>query len=71
MEAGMRYFIGVTDDSWYEFLAQRRPPEVNFWRPGAAETFRAIEPGAPFLFKLHSPQNYIAGGGFFLLWRAA
>jgi putative restriction endonuclease len=36
------------------------------WRPGAAETFRAIEPGAPFLFKLHSPLNYIAGGGFFL-----
>ncbi len=25
-----------------------------------------MEPGWPFLFKLHSPRNYIVGGGFFV-----
>jgi putative restriction endonuclease len=24
-----------------------------------------LQPGEPFLFKLHSPKNYIVGGGFF------
>jgi hypothetical protein len=23
-----------------------------------------LEPGEPFLFKLHNPDNYIVGGGF-------
>lgn len=27
--------------------------------------FGALKPGQPFLFKLHSPLNFIAGGGFF------
>ncbi len=61
----MKLFVGVTDNSWFRFLRQRRPDEVNFWRPGG-RGFRAIPPGAPFLFKLHSPLNYIAGGGFFV-----
>ena len=26
----------------------------------------ALEPGEPFLFKLHSPMNFIVGGGFFI-----
>lgn len=62
----MRYFVGVTDDSWYEFLAHHQPEEVNFWRPSAKTNFKAIPEGAPFLFKLHSPNNYITGGGFFV-----
>lgn len=62
----MRYYIGVTDNEWYGFLAQQPLDEVNFWRPGGTTNFRAIEPGAPFLFKLHSPLNFIAGGGFFV-----
>jgi putative restriction endonuclease len=61
----MKFWIGVTDPKWFEFLAGLRPDEVNFWQP-SAQTFRAVEPGAPFLFKLHSPQNYIVGGGFFV-----
>ncbi len=61
----MRFYVGVTDDSWFEFLAARRPDEVNFWRPGG-RGFHAIEPGAPFLFKLHAPNNFIVGGGFFV-----
>lgn len=64
-ELAMRFYVGVTDDSWFQYLAARRPDEVNFWRPGG-RGFRAIEPGAPFLFKLHAPNNYIVGGGFFV-----
>lgn len=62
----MKFFVGVTDNHWFEFLAARNPDEANFWRPGGAKTFRALEPGGLFLFKLHSPLNYIAGGGFFV-----
>jgi len=40
------------------------PSEVNFWAPGAAP-FRALQAGELFLFKLHSPQNFIVGGGVF------
>lgn len=61
----MKYWIGVTSDEWFAFLSARKPDEVNFWQPSGGP-FRTIEPGAPFLFKLHSPQNYIAGGGFFV-----
>ncbi len=62
----MRYFIGVTDDKWFERLSNLKPDEVNFWRPGGRQSFRAISPGAPFLFKLHSPHDFIVGGGFFV-----
>jgi len=62
----MKFWVGVTDNDWFRFLAARLPDEVNFWRPNATQTFRVIEPGAPFLFKLHSPLNYIVGGGFFV-----
>jgi len=62
----MKFYVGVTDNRWFEFLASRRPDEVNFWRPGGTGTFQAIPPGALFLFKLHSPDNFIAGGGFFV-----
>lgn len=60
----MNFFIGVTDNDWFEFLRQRQPDEVNFWKPGA-QTFSALDVGEPFLFKLHSPHNFIVGGGFF------
>jgi putative restriction endonuclease len=62
----MKFYVGVTDDRWYEFLAARQPDEVNFWHPGGTQGFRAIGAWAPFLFKLHSPRNFIAGGGFFV-----
>lgn len=39
--------------------------EVNFWRPSSQLSFRALNWGEPFLFKLHSPHNFIVGGGFF------
>jgi len=62
----VQVFVGVTDNRWYDFHAQNRPDEVNFWRPRSTMGFRALQPGEPFLFKLHSPQNYIVGGGFFV-----
>ena len=62
----MKLYVGVTDNNWFDFLSRITPDEVNFWRPGGIRTFKAILPGAPFLFKLHSPLNFIAGGGFFV-----
>jgi len=62
----MRTFIGITDYDWYDFLASMQGlDEVNFWQPSASTTFQAISPGEPFLFKLHSPNHFIVGGGFF------
>ena len=62
----MKFFLAVTDDDWFHYLARQQPDEVNFWRPSSKATFRAIKPGAPFLFKLHSPNNFVVGGGFFV-----
>lgn len=61
----MKYFIGVTDNKWFNYLSQLDPDEVNFWRPGG-QVLKAINIGAPFLFKLHSPLDYIVGGGFLI-----
>lgn len=55
--------VAVTDDDWFEMLRRRVDlPEVNFWAPSGA-SFRALKPGELFLFKLHSPRNFIVGGG--------
>lgn len=62
----MKFYVGVTDNKWFEFLASRKPDEVNFWRPGGTGSFQVIPSGAPFLFKLHSPDNFIVGGGSFV-----
>ena len=62
----MKFFVGVTNNEWFRFLAERQPDEVNFWRPRSQSDFRATPVGAPFLFKLHAPLNFIAGGGFFV-----
>jgi len=62
----MKFYIGVTDDDWFHFLAKHQPEEVNFWCPRDKSNFKVINEGAPFLFKLHSPNNYIVGGGFFV-----
>lgn len=62
----MKLYVGVTDNDWFNYLAtmQPLPDEVNFWKPGGTN-FKALEVGEPFVFKLRSPNNYIAGGGFF------
>jgi len=61
----VKYYVAVTDKNWYEQLAQLELAEVNFWRPGRTP-LHTLSVGEPFLFKLHSPDDYIVGGGFFL-----
>lgn len=62
----MNFFIGITDQVWFDSLSSLpSPDEVNFWQPSGKTIFRALQPGELFLFKLHSPNDYIVGGGFF------
>lgn len=62
----MRVYVGVTDGDWFRLLASQPDlEEINFWQPGGNRSFGAISPGELFLFKLHAPDNFIAGGGFF------
>lgn len=62
----MKIFVGVTDRDWYNLLSsQPHLDEVNFWQPSGNRQFKALNPGELFLFKLHSPNDYIVGGGFF------
>jgi putative restriction endonuclease len=63
----LRAFVGVTDRDWYLFLCGRPDiDEVNFWRPSGRGRFLAIQPGEPFLFKLHYPEHAIVGGGTYV-----
>jgi putative restriction endonuclease len=62
----MKLFVGVTNDHWFRFLSERKPDEVNFWRPRSQTDFKSLQPGDIFLFKLHSPLDFIAGGGVFV-----
>jgi|WetSurMetagenome_2_1015567.scaffolds.fasta_scaffold19521_4 putative restriction endonuclease len=62
----LRAYVGITDRQWFEFLRSKRElDELNFWQPSGRVQFHALSGGEPFLFKLHSPHNYIVGGGFF------
>ncbi|MDB5053377.1 MAG: endonuclease [Bacilli bacterium] len=62
----MKMYVGITDSSWFNHLASIKADEVNFWQPGGKQVFRAIDTNELFLFKLHSPFNFIVGGGFFV-----
>lgn len=62
----MKLFVGVTNNDWFRFLSERNPDEVNFWRPRNQNEFRALQSGDLFLFKLHSPLDFIAGGGVYV-----
>jgi putative restriction endonuclease len=58
--------VGITDKDWFDSLRQLDGvDEVNFWQPSPRGAFVALQPGEPFLFKLHSPNDRIVGGGFF------
>jgi putative restriction endonuclease len=41
----MRLFVGVTNNEWFQFLAVRKPDEVNFWRPRSQSDFKALQAG--------------------------
>lgn len=61
----VKLIVAVTDGDWFDQLRQQpNLSEVNFWSPSDS-SFRALEPGELFLFKLHSPNNFIVGGGVF------
>lgn len=62
----MRIYLAVTDNDWFALHASKEVvDEVNFWRPSPDATFKALQPAELLLFKLHAPDNFIAGGGFF------
>ena len=62
----MKIYVGVTDSEWFDYLSSLPEiDEVNFWQPSGDSTFKALNPGEMFLFKLHSPRDYIVGGGIF------
>jgi putative restriction endonuclease len=62
----MRLFVAVTDNRWFALHASTdHVEEVNFWRPSPDATFKVLQPGELLLFKLHTPLNFIVGGGFF------
>jgi hypothetical protein len=44
-KAEMKLFVGVTNDDWFRFLAERNPEEVNFWRPRSQNDFKALKSG--------------------------
>jgi len=58
-------FVAITDRSWFDLLSQERPDEVNFWQPSGTRNFGAVAVGELFLFKLHTPNDFIVGGGVF------
>ena len=62
----MKMYVGITDYDWFRTLKQANCDEVNFWKPGGRTNFKALDEGELFLFKLHSPNDYVVGGGFFL-----
>jgi putative restriction endonuclease len=62
----VKFWVGITDREWFEFLSVREPDEVNFWQPSEKPLASFLSAGSPFLFKLHHPENFIVGGGFFV-----
>lgn len=67
----MRAYIGNTDYGWYSFLVkQPNLDEVNFWKPLGGATFKALDVGQPFFFKLKKAHgNAVVGFGLFALFR--
>ena len=62
----MRLYVGVTDSGWHKRLSSAKPDEVNFWKPSGGPDQSGLNRGELFLFKLHSPDNFIVGGGYFV-----
>lgn len=62
----MRFWIGITDKSWFDQLRVIHSKEVNFWQPSPKPLASYLSAGTPFLFKLHSPRDYVVGGGYFV-----
>ena len=62
----MKAWVAVTDGDWFRMLASEPGlEELNFWQPGGSRVFKSLVAGDLFLFKLHSPRNFVVGGGVF------
>jgi putative restriction endonuclease len=61
----VRTFVGLTERAWVERVAALAPVDAVLWRPHR-RLFRALEPGEPYLLKLHAPWNAIVGAGRFV-----
>jgi HNH endonuclease len=60
----VQIFVANTDADWFDFLSAKPAlTEVNFWQPSGTMTFRAIQPGELFAFRLKSPRDKIGGFG--------
>ena len=57
----MKMYVGITDYDWFQTLKKAKCDEVNFWKSGGQTNFKVLDEGEMFLFKLHSPRNYIVG----------
>ena len=61
--------IANTDLEWFDYLASRavggRVDEVNFWFPKATTPIRRMTVGEPVFLRRKSPDNAIAGYGFY------
>jgi putative restriction endonuclease len=61
----VKFVIAVTDRDWFDHQSRRTDlAEVNFWAPSGT-SFKPLEPGELFLFKLHAPLNFSVGGGVY------
>lgn len=60
-----KFYLGVTNFDWFQFHRTHHSLEVNFWKPSKA-TFKVLQPGELFLFKIKAPYNKVAGGGRFV-----
>lgn len=60
----MNLYLANTDYDWFTYLKGINPEDVNFWQP-SGKSFKAIEPGSPFVLKLKYPHNAVAGFGFY------
>jgi len=60
------FYVGITDERWFDFLRALPKEDVNFWRLGQFRNFHILPEGGLFLFKLHSPNDFIVGGGYYL-----
>jgi putative restriction endonuclease len=66
----MRFWIGITDKDWFDFLRPRSPDEINFWQPSGKPVASFLAAGTPFPFQLHAPHNFVVGGEFFVRFSA-
>lgn len=46
----MKFYLGVTDTEWYNYLRTINPEDINFWQPGGSMEPR-ISDGAYCIFR--------------------